>query len=44
MYWALALGDEPMCFQPPQKAVQLAPGYECTTISPDGVGTGNGTR
>ena len=44
MYWALALGDEPMCFQPPQKAVQLAPCYECTTISPDGVGTGNGTR
>jgi hypothetical protein len=44
MYWALALGDEPTFFRPPQKAVQLTPGYECTTISPDGVGTGNGTR
>ena len=25
MYWALALGDEPMRFQPPQKAAQHVP-------------------
>ena len=39
MYWALALGDEPMRFQPPQSR---SPSSERTTISRDAVGAGNG--
>ena len=42
MYWALALGDEPMRFQPPQRRCHTSPSSERTTISRYAVGAGNG--